>query len=406
MNKPWLFLVALISFVFKPMPSFALDEARIGNQVAQILYAKPNLNEDPIVLGALSRLLRPIHRASPWRERPLRLVLLTDTSINAFAAPGGVLGFHTGLIEKAGSADQLASVIAHEMAHITQRHFSRRQEANSNSQTAYLVGTLAAIAAGAAGNASVGAAALTTTQAAAIDQALAFSREHEREADRLGLELMTQAGFDPAGMGEMFTTMQADQRLSGQPLAYLSTHPLSSERIADAKNRLGNRATTQIISADEYRWWQRLARNSQAKPSIEEIQSATPAHSRIRYQLLARLYQQKENWDALDAVLNEAAFSYPQDLALGLISSQRRSPNDALKQLGHLAEHYPFIALPLTEAAQRARQLNWEPEFHYYSGLAQLRMGGIERAKEHFSLVASMDSPFAAQAKEELTRLR
>ena len=336
MNKPWLFLVALISFVFKPMPSFALDEARIGNQVAQILYAKPNLNEDPIVLGALSRLLRPIHRASPWRERPLRLVLLTDTSINAFAAPGGVLGFHTGLIEKAGSADQLASVIAHEMAHITQRHFSRRQEANSNSQTAYLVGTLAAIAAGAAGNASVGAAALTTTQAAAIDQALAFSREHEREADRLGLELMTQAGFDPAGMGEMFTTMQADQRLSGQPLAYLSTHPLSSERIADAKNRLGNRATTQIISADEYRWWQRLARNSQAKPSIEEIQSATPAHSRIRYQLLARLYQQKRKLGCLRCRLKRSGLQLSSGLSTGINLKPTKIPKRCFEATGTL----------------------------------------------------------------------
>ena len=406
MNKPWLFLVALISFAFKPMPSFALDEVRIGNQVAQILYAKPNLNEDPIVLGALSRLLRPIHRASAWRDRSLRLVLLADSSINAFAAPGGVLGFHTGLIEKARSSDQLASVIAHEMAHITQRHFSRRQDANSNSQTAYLVGTLAAIAAGVAGNASVGAAALTTTQAAAIDQALAFSREHEREADRLGLELMTQAGFDPTGMSEMFATMQADQRLSGQPLAYLSTHPLSSERVADAKNRLTNRSRNPIISGDEYQWWQRLARNAQTRLSIEEIQNTTPAHSRIRYQLLARLHQQNENWDALDAVLKEASLSFPHDLALGLIASQRRSPTDAMRQLERLAEHYPYVALPLTRAAQRARQLNWEPEFHYYSGLAQLRMGGIERAKEHLALVASMDSPFAAQAKAELTALR
>lgn len=406
MSKFWLFLAALISLVFKPTPSFALDEVRVGNQVAQILYAKPNLNEDPIVLGALSRLLRPIHRASSWRDRSLRLVLLTDSSINAFAAPGGVLGFHTGLIEKAGSSDQLASVIAHEMAHITQRHFSRRQEANSNSQTAYLVGTLAAIAAGVAGNASVGAAALTTTQAAAIDQALAFSREHEREADRLGLELMTQAGFDPTGMSEMFNTMQADQRLSGQPLAYLSTHPLSSERIADSKNRLGRRTKTRTISADEYQWWQRLARKPETKLSMEEIHNTTPAYSRIRYQLLAQLYQQNENWAALEAVLNEAALSFPQDLALGLIASQRRSPADAMKQLERLSEHYPYVALPLTWAAQRARQLNWEPEFHYYSGLAQLRMGGIKRAREHLSLVASMDSPFAAQAKAELTKLR
>lgn len=143
------------------------------------------------------------------------------------------------------------------------------------------------------------------------------------------------------------------------------------------------------------------------RDAVDHIRcEADRSHSRIRYQLLARLHQQNENWDALDAVLNEAAFSFPQDLALGLIASQRRSPTDAMKHLERLAEYYPYIALPLTRAAQRARQLNWEPEFHYYSGLAQIRMGGIERAKEHLALVASMDSPFAAQAKAELTALR
>lgn len=380
----------------------ALDEQSIGQEIARALYSSPDRVNDPILLAGMSRLLSPIHQASELRQSDLTLVILDNPNLNAFAAPGGVMGIHTGLITQAERADQVASVIAHEVAHISQRHFARRMDGNSRIQAAYALGTLAALAAGLAGDPTAGAAAFSTTQAAAIDATLAFSRQHEREADRVGLTLLNQAGFDTAAMAEMFAVMQRSQELAGEPLAWLSTHPLSSERVADTRARSAESGRAPVISESEYAYWQALATGTAQSLSLEQIERISEPSSRLRYQLLAQYYLDTQEIERASKILAEARLSYPSDYALGLSLARLQAqdnPASALKTIDRLAEQHVFFAQPYELAVDIARARGWQPEFYYYSGWTAQRSGRPQEAQEHWRNAASQTSPYAARAK-------
>jgi predicted Zn-dependent protease len=167
--------------------------------------------------------------------------LLRDRSVNAFAMPGGYMGVHAGLIAACSAPDELASVLAHELTHITQRHIARGM-ANSGRQS--LVGMAAMLAgllvAGKTGDFQVAQAAITTGQALAIQGQLNFSRDMEREADRIAHSIMQKAGYDPAGMPSMFELLERASRFyDTTSYPYLRTHPLTDERIGDARARVG-----------------------------------------------------------------------------------------------------------------------------------------------------------------------
>jgi predicted Zn-dependent protease len=194
--------------------------------------------DDPIMQDYVETLVYRLAETSELQDRRLEVVVIDSAVINAFAVPGGVVGVHNGLIQKAGSEAQLASVLTHELAHISQRHFSRGVEAAQRSKIptmAGLLGGLVLIAAG-AGDAGVGA--MMGSQAAAQQEQLRFSRLHEQEADRKGIQNLERAGMDPHGAAAMFEVMQAESRSYGaRPPEFLLTHPLTETRIADARNR-------------------------------------------------------------------------------------------------------------------------------------------------------------------------
>lgn len=179
--------------------------------------------------------------SSQLQDRRLEIVLVDNRTINAFAVPGGVVGIHTGLIAKAENEAQFSSVLAHELAHLSQRHFSRSLETRKRSSAASMAGLLAGLVAVAAGAGDAGMAAIMGGQAAAMDTQLRYSRQHEQEADRVGMKNQYAAGFDPGGAAGMFEVMQAESRRYGsRPPEFLLTHPLTENRIADAKNRAAN----------------------------------------------------------------------------------------------------------------------------------------------------------------------
>ena len=195
---------------------------------------------DPQLQDYTERLIYDLAVTSQLRERRLEVVLVDNRTINAFAVPGGVVGVHNGLILAAGSEAQLASVLGHELAHLSQRHFSRSQENAQKSQKAALAGMLAGLVAVAAGGGDAGVAAIAGSQAAAQDASLRYSRQHEQEADRVGMQNLVAAGYDPYGAAQMFEVMQAESRRYGaRPPEFLLTHPLTEKRIADARNRAG-----------------------------------------------------------------------------------------------------------------------------------------------------------------------
>ncbi len=225
------------------------EERRLGNQIARSLYRDPDYLDDPLLDDYLQQVWRPLLASAQARgELPpdadqryaWRLLLLRDPSVNAFALPGGYLGVHTGLLATVSSADELASVLAHELSHVSQRHIARLLTQQSRQAPWMLAAmVLGAVAASKAKNADIGNAAIVGGQALALQNQLNFSRDMEREADRVGFGIMTEAGFDGQGFASMFDKLQQASRLNDDgAFPYLRSHPLSTERIADMRARL------------------------------------------------------------------------------------------------------------------------------------------------------------------------
>jgi len=245
-------------------------EKRLGEQIMREIRRDPDFIDDPLISEYLLSIWQPIVKAA--RERgdigadvalifPFEAFLVRDRSVNAFALPGGYVGVHLGLIAMTATRDELASVLAHEFSHISQRHIARSIAANSRNSTlgvaAMILGVLAASR---SRNADVANAAIVGGQAAMVQNQLNFSRDMEREADRNGQSLMVQAGFAAGGMNAMFAKLDQANRLNDNgAFPYLRSHPLTVERIAEAQQRaaqLGASASGTAAStpADTTRW--------------------------------------------------------------------------------------------------------------------------------------------------------
>ena len=222
------------------------QEKRIGEQIMREIRRDPDYLDDALLLDYLQSLWRPLVQAARARgdigadtERlfPYELFLVRDRSVNAFALPGGFVGVHLGLAALTATPDELASVLAHELSHITRRHIARSVAAASQSSTLGLVGMLLGlVVASRANSADAAQAAVMGGQAAIAQSQLNFSRDMEREADRTGLALMGEAGFAPAGMAGMFDKLDQSARLNDSGgFPYLRSHPLTVERVGEAR---------------------------------------------------------------------------------------------------------------------------------------------------------------------------
>ena len=216
-------------------------ERRLGEQIMLEVRRDPEYLPDPESTEYLNNLGYRLVSVSPSRSLDFVFFVMRDPMLNAFALPGGFIGVHSGLVITAQSESELASVLGHEIGHVTQRHIAR-MIARQKESTAMAIGALLlAILAARAGGSSSGdlaQAAIMGSQAAMIQQQLNFSREAEREADRVGFQTLVDAGFDGRGMEGFFTRMQSGTRLyEGTAPAYLRTHPMTVERISDMQNR-------------------------------------------------------------------------------------------------------------------------------------------------------------------------
>jgi len=213
-------------------------ERRLGESVMRELRNDPHYIEDPEVTAYLDTLGDKLVNAVPGAEWRFQFFAMRDPTINAFALPGGFVGVNTGLINIADNESELASVLAHEITHVTQHHIARLFARQQQLQLPTMAAMVAAILLGNS-NPDLAAGAATAAQAGMVQANINYTRGYEKEADRIGFQRLVAAGFDPRGMPEFFEKMQRYTRVSDDSSvpAYLRDHPVTTQRIADAENR-------------------------------------------------------------------------------------------------------------------------------------------------------------------------
>lgn len=228
-------------------------ERRIGEQIiSQIRWRDAAYLDDPEVEEYINRIGHKLAAVSSNPGLDFDFFVVNDPTLNAFALPGGFIGVHTGLLLAAQTESEFASVLGHEIAHVTQRHIAQIVGKQSQSAMLMMASLLVAVLA-ARSNSDVSQAAIAAGQAGAIQSQLGYTRAFEREADRAGLETLENAGFDVRGMPGFFERLQRATRMyENNAPAYLRTHPLTTERIADMENRAASMRYRQVVDSPDF----------------------------------------------------------------------------------------------------------------------------------------------------------
>lgn len=210
----------------------------LGEWALRQINAEAPLITDPWLQQSLENIVWQIN-ATARADAPMALVVINDRQINAFAVPAGVIGINVGLLDKARTLDEVASVIAHEIAHVSQRHYQHRNDEKTKHLLMQVGGMLAGVAAASAGDGEAGTALIMGAQTMSANSAAAFSRDQEREADRVGMQIMAQAGYDVSAMPSFFATLNQQNPVKANAFipSFVMSHPLTSERLSEARER-------------------------------------------------------------------------------------------------------------------------------------------------------------------------
>ena len=291
MRRPLALLLSLALALPAPAPVLAADlpdlgdvaaselspaaERKIGEQIIrEIRWRDAAYLDDAEVEEYVNRLGQRLAAVSNNPGLDFDFFVVRDATLNAFALPGGFIGVHTGLILAAEGESEFASVLGHEIAHVTQRHIAQIVGKQSQSAMLMIASMLVAVLA-ARSNSDVSTAAIAAGQAGAIQSQLGYTRAFEREADRAGLETLDKAGLDVRGMPGFFERLQRNTRVyENNAPAYLRTHPLTTERIADMENRVGAMRYRQVPDSADFRFARAKLRANAGQPAeaVQELQ--------------------------------------------------------------------------------------------------------------------------------------
>jgi predicted Zn-dependent protease len=376
------------------------QEARIGKEMLQRLRRAGRLVEDDRPLQSYIEGLGARLTAGLATPTKFTFFIVDDPSINAFAMPGGYIGIHTGLIRAARTESELAAVIAHEMAHVTQHHLARSFEKASEMNLPATAAVIAAIILGAK-DPNLGQAALATSMASTQQAQLDFTRANEQEADRVGMTLLASAGFDPEGMPDFFQRLQRETRYYGQGLPeFLSTHPVTSSRIADSRNRAAQLPPGHLDPDDDFPLLKmRLEVHTSSDPAAlakrlaDRLSSAPPAEAQsVRYGYalaLARAGQFAAARKQLKPLLDENPARILYVEAAATIEQQARKPAKAAAMLRNALALYPHNPILTVSLANLLLQENQAQD-------AQKLLRGYTRAHpddpQGFQLLARSES--------------
>lgn len=239
-------MTALPSLAYDDLPSLGdssssivspLQEYQLGRAWLNLLRSQvPRLN-DPLAKDYVETKVKRLAQSSRLQDHRLEFILIKDPELNAFAAPGGIIGVNGGLFLAAPKESEFMGVLAHELAHLSQRHFARGVASQQQLQIPMMTALLIGIVAAAAGSPDAGMATILGSQAAAYQNMMSFSRANEQEADRVGIETLAKAGYDPQAMPDLFEILMKKYRFQQVPPEFLITHPLTESRVADTRNR-------------------------------------------------------------------------------------------------------------------------------------------------------------------------
>ncbi|NWA29199.1 M48 family metallopeptidase [Pseudomonas gingeri] len=213
------------------------QEFQLGRAWLSLLRSEVKQLNDPQLKDYVETTVYKLAESSQVQDRRLVFILIDSNQLNAFAAPGGIIGINGGLFLNAQTEGEYAAVLAHELAHLSQRHFARGVEAQQRMQLPMMAALLTGIVIAAAGGGDAGIATIAGTQAAAFQEKQRFSRQNEQEADRIGILTLEKAGYDPRSMPTMFERLMRIYRFDAKPPEFLLTHPVTESRIADTRNR-------------------------------------------------------------------------------------------------------------------------------------------------------------------------
>lgn len=307
------------------------EEYRLGRAWLRQFRAHAPQWQDPIAHDYLNGLIDRLAPHSQLGDLDVTSVMVDHRTLNAFAVPGGVVGINAGLFAFAEDEGAFVSVIAHELGHLSQRHYARSSERAEQTQLPAMAGMLAGMLIAAGGGGNAGIAAAMGSQAALIQDQLTYSRRYEQEADRVGLQAMADAGYDPEAMASMFRSLQRMASLQGgTPPEFLLTHPVSESRLSDAQSRA-------------------------AQMNVAASYESDTLYDMIRGRALLQIHQQSPE-QAASRMAREDADDTAQRYVSALVDAKNGQVDAALQALDQLADEQPDLAMLPGSAAEVALQ--------------------------------------------------
>ena len=295
-------------------------EKMIGEKVYREVHKQMPVMQNPWLEDQLLSVFSHI-LSQTQLQQPIGLLVINDPQINAFAVPGGLFALNAGLINSARNMDEVAGVMAHEIAHVTQRHYSRSQDAFKGQGLLALAGILVGALVASQADGDVGTAVMMGSQAVLLDKQLTYSRNQEREADRIGMQYMYRSGYSPHSMADFFEVMhRSTSRLSFLP-DFWFTHPLTTERMSEARLRANQLPAVKRNLNDQdfeiIKWYSRVL---SGQTNAEQL-ILMDRQNNFAGQLALTAYQiQQSDFQAAQATLDRAKL----DAALESVASAAR----------------------------------------------------------------------------------